>query len=427
MKQEIFQLLGKGGLQQQEQDGNFSFVSHRRGGPTFDSLAHVQERLLSEGLSNVFPRASLMNQLDESDRVNLRFWATTGDQTSPNMVSPEAAPSCHKNTAVRNRAMSTLKGQDGDDDESMAESDDKIEEDEDRTQSPAGDTRLEARDSASYMTANSSEHVETELHLFEQTGHSNFRCEIFPLLNKAFSYRRNEYRLEGEIIGSDVDVRLWICRHGVPNQQLTQQETQRLHTWASYALVKLSDLNQLVTEYSDADVEQVLLKLNVRRSEDDGQYHARGGSWDSLADVARVVCTQGAQSIHRSAFTKLSEEEQANLRLWAARCNCRRVRTFSNQDEDQETADESTVSSSASQGNGVERQQDEEEEANESLPGADSTIVPSMKCLMLACRLLPSRKIVKGSSRVQWVVFGDFWVNCFTKVRGRRLPAYTCI
>lgn len=52
---------------------------------------------------------------------------------------------------------------------------------------------------------------------------------------------------------------LWICRHGVPNQHLTQQETRRLHTWASYALVKLSDLNQLVTEYSDADVEQVLL------------------------------------------------------------------------------------------------------------------------------------------------------------------------
>lgn len=64
-----------------------------------------------------------------------------------------------------------------------------------REDSPTTDTSL-------------SEHAETEACLFEQTGHHNFRCEIFPLPDEAFVYARNEYWLDGDVIGSYVDLRL---------------------------------------------------------------------------------------------------------------------------------------------------------------------------------------------------------------------------
>ena len=67
-----------------------------------------------------------------------------------------------------------------------------------------------------------------------------------------------------------------------------------------------------------------------------------------MHDVARVICTEGARSIHRSAYTKLSDEEQANLRLWAARHNCRQVRRYYSKNVIHDRGEESEESSTSS-------------------------------------------------------------------------------
>lgn len=93
-------------------------------------------------------------------------------------------------------------------------------------------------------------------------------------------------------------------------------------------------------------MQDVWCKLIVQH-DDDGQYNVKGQCLGSPYDVARVLFAEGAKSIHRSTYTKLSVEEQSNLCLWAARCNCRQVRTLdtSNQGQDEDITSSSSSSS----------------------------------------------------------------------------------
>ena len=325
-QENIIELLYKMGLQQQASDGSFQFATGR--GPSFQSLEEIRDRLRTEGRT-IFPRAAFVNKLSEQEQVQLRAWAASAVVATPNnddvemddspapanVVSPEVS-----DFKVRSSNMERIR----DFDEDTVNSITSIE---NETKDVSSQAELQTRngsiDDEDTPLPTESAKNEFEEEIVENTGHSKFRESIHPLLMQFFGYSRNEYKYQGKVVGNDVDARIWICRHGVPPcDNLTAEDIRQLQVWASYALVKLGDLNHLVTEYSEKQIEEALRKLHVNR-EEDGTFSIRGENLGNLDDVARLLCTEGAQSIHRSAYTKLSEEEQANLRLWAARRNCR--------------------------------------------------------------------------------------------------------
>ena len=319
---EIVGILHKLGLQQAD-NGRFQFVRGR--GDTFDNLAEIQTRLHTEG-GAIFPRAAYVNKVTEQEQVKLRVWAARA------MTATEKGPSTPpkaKQTSTSRKA-TTAKKNGKSADKRKVESDRKKPPTVSPTQStPSAKAEAKTSGSVSSLSEQHDENEKAQPHLFEQLDHQHFRQQIAPLLKKAFTSTRNEYAYGDQKIGTDGDLRLWICRNGVPSEHLTDEEAKRVYIWASYALVKLSDLDHSETAYSDNQIEHVLSKCSIRR-ERHGKYSLQGKNLGNERDVAQLLCTE---VIHRSVYKKLSEEEKANLRLWAARQNCLDVRKFGVQED----------------------------------------------------------------------------------------------
>jgi hypothetical protein len=306
---DICQILAKVGLTA-DADGRLATARMH-----FCNLEHVRTQLRQKGPTTVLPRSLYVSALSEEERARLRMWAAQPSVAVAHVVvSPDTVADLEPRL-VRSQTDTTPIA----------------------TGSTCADTSLSMSDTRVAATSPLRNHdTKGESMLFEQTGHRNFRANIFPQLRKIFHYSNCTYSWRGKEVGSEVDARRWILRHGVPLVGLTDENVAMLHTWASYAYVKLSDFNHLVTQYSDNQIEQLLVhKLQVQCQED-GTFATRRANLGCLEQVARLLCTQGSGAIHRSAFTRLTEEERANVRLWAARSNCRTVVVFTETEESNE-------------------------------------------------------------------------------------------
>jgi hypothetical protein len=247
-----------------------------------------------------------VNNLTESEQSKLSVWAAQGS-ASPTKHS--WTPSKSKVVSPENKVKSKRTPS------RKKEADDRL----GRSSAEKNDLDDDSADLDDYSVI--------EQRIFHNASPYNFRQDIAPLVRTAFTYRRNKYSYGEEKIGSDDDVRLWICSNGVPSEHLSLDEIKLVYTWASYARVTHGDMTQLVTEYTDNEVDEVLEKLSIVRGTD-GDFSLDERVLGSRDDVAQIFCAEGSDFIHRSVFQKLSHEEQANLRLWAARCNSRHLRTY---------------------------------------------------------------------------------------------------
>lgn len=130
------------------------------------------------------------------------------------------------------------------------------------------------------------------------------------------------YAYRGEVIGSEDDVRRWMCSDGVPElgNALTNEEEEILTEWASFANVKPSDLLGDAA-CSEDDIIFLLGKMGLREGPD-GRFRfasGRGAEFSSLTEIRDKLRTHGRAIFPRAAYVNnLDESDQVNLRLWAA-------------------------------------------------------------------------------------------------------------